>query len=163
MATPTPLAIVGMACRLPGSVKSPSELWELLKAGGNAQSKIPKSRFNVHSWYHENGQRPGSVNADGGYFLDLGDSYRHFDPHFFGISASEACTMDPQQRKLCETVYECFESAGITLEQMSGSETACFIGNFTMDWAYDQWKDIEYVRPHQTTVCDANPDRASVP
>ncbi|KAF7188114.1 Highly reducing polyketide synthase pks5 [Pseudocercospora fuligena] len=151
MATPTPLAIVGMACRLPGSVKSTSELWELLEAGENAQSKIPKSRFNIHSWYHENGQRPGSVNAEGGYFLDLGDSYRHFDPHFFGISASEARTMDPQQRKLCETVYECFESAGITLEQMSGSETACFIGNFTMDWAYDQWKDIEYVRPHQTT------------
>ncbi|KXT10980.1 hypothetical protein AC579_5172 [Pseudocercospora musae] len=151
MATPIPLAIVGMACRLPGSVKSSSELWELLKSGENAQSKIPKCRMNIHSWYHENGQRPGSVNADGGYFLDHGDSYRHFDPHFFGISVSEACTMDPQQRKLCETVYECFESAGITLEQMSGSETACFIGNFTMDWAYDQWKDIEYVRPHQTT------------
>ncbi|EME77538.1 uncharacterized protein MYCFIDRAFT_44966 [Pseudocercospora fijiensis CIRAD86] len=151
MATPTPVAIVGMACRLPGNVKSPSELWDLLEAGEIAQSEIPQRRMNIHSWYHENGQRPGSVNANGGYFLDSGDSYRHFDPHFFGISAAEACTMDPQQRKLCETVYECFESAGITLEQLSGSETSCFIGNFTMDFAYDAWKDIEYVRPHQTT------------
>lgn len=147
-----PLAIVGMACRLPGGVQSPSGLWQLLEECRIAQSKFPATRFDVDKWYHPNSHRPGSVNSSGGYFLSSGDSYRAFDPDFFGITWNEARTMDPQQRKLCEVAYECFESAGITLQDLSGSKTGCFIGNFTMDSAYDQWKDIENAQPYQTTV-----------
>jgi acyl transferase domain-containing protein len=93
------------------------------------------------------------VNARGGYFLSHDDKHLSFDPKFFGISQLEAKTMDPQQRKLCETVYECFESAGVRLADLSGSQTGCFVGNFTWDAAYDQWKDLEYCQPYQTTVC----------
>lgn len=64
----------------------------------------------------------------------------------------EAESMDPQQRKLAETVYECFESAGQRLEDLAGSNTGCFVGNFTQDASFDAWKDLEYVRPYQTTV-----------
>lgn len=140
------------ACRLPGEVNSPSDLWELLKAGRNTQSKIPPARFDVDTWYHPNRQRPGSVNANGGYFLSQGDDFKQFDPQFFGISATEATAMDPQQMKLCETVYECFESAGVRLQDLSGTNTGCFVGNFTSDAAYDCWKDIENPQPYQTTV-----------
>ncbi|UJO24026.1 Prosolanapyrone synthase [Fulvia fulva] len=146
-----PIAIVGMSCRLPGDIHSPSQLWEYLKQGKDAQSKIPANRFNVDSWYHPDSHRPGSVNAKGGYFLSHDDSFRSFDPRFFGVSSIEAKSMDPQQRKLCETVYECLEAAGARLADMSGSSTGCFVGNFTYDAAYDQWKDIEYVMPYQTT------------
>ncbi|RDI84031.1 hypothetical protein Vi05172_g6068 [Venturia inaequalis] len=59
--------------------------------------------------------------------------------------------MDPQQRKLCETVYESLESAGARLEDVAGTTTACFIGNFTSDAAHMQWKDTDYVQPYQTT------------
>ncbi|TLD20006.1 hypothetical protein E2P81_ATG09076 [Venturia nashicola] len=146
-----PIAIIGMGCRLPGATNSPSQLWEVLEQQKSAQTDFPANRLNVSAWYHPDSHRPGSVNAKGGYFLSDDDSFRNFDPQFFGISPLEAKTMDPQQRKLCETVYESLESAGARLEDVAGTNTACFIGNFTYDAAYMQWKDTEYVQPYQTT------------
>jgi len=51
--------------------------------------------------------------------------------------------MDPQQRKLLEVVYECFENAGVTLTQASGSNTGCFVGNFTFDYMVMQMRDAD--------------------
>lgn len=124
----------------------------MLEQQKSAQTTFPPNRLNISSWYHPDPHRPGSVNAKGGYFLSDDDSFRSFDPQFFGISPLEAKTMDPQQRKLCETVYESLESAGARLEDVAGTTTACFIGNFTSDAAHMQWKDTDYVQPYQTTV-----------
>ena len=60
--------------------------------------------------------------------------------------------MDPQQRKLLEVVYESFESAGASLESLSGSNTACFVGNFTWDIGQMQARDVENGAPYQVTV-----------
>ncbi|KAI5202137.1 ketoacyl-synt-domain-containing protein [Aureobasidium subglaciale] len=150
-----PIAIVGIACRLPGESYSPSKLWEnLLRPGKSAWSEVPKNRFNLDAWYHPDGSRPGSVHTRGGYFLSHDDHLRQFDPSFFGISPLEASSMDPQQRKLLEVVYESFEDAGATLEELSGSKTSCFVGCFTNDMRRMVSRDLEYGLPYEMTGSD---------
>ncbi|KAJ2996994.1 hypothetical protein NUW58_g789 [Xylaria curta] len=130
-----PIAVIGMGCRMPGGIRSPSDLWKLVTSKGIANTdKVPSSRFNVDAYLHPNNERPGSFNVPGGYFLE-GDPYA-FDPSMFNISPIEASWMDPQQRLLLEVVYEAFESSGTPLNVVSGRRTGCFIGSFTQDCIY---------------------------
>jgi acyl transferase domain-containing protein/NADPH:quinone reductase-like Zn-dependent oxidoreductase len=94
------------------------------------------------------------VNTRGGYFLSHDNHLRQFDPSFFGISPLEASSMDPQQRKLLEVVYESFENAGVTLEELSGSKTSCFVGCFTNDMRRMTSRDLEYGAPYEMTGSD---------
>ncbi|KAH8692502.1 polyketide synthase [Phaeosphaeriaceae sp. PMI808] len=128
-----PIAVVGMGCRLPGDVRSPSDFWKLMMEKRSGQTpKVHTSRFNIDAHFHPNNDRPGSFGVYGGYFIN--ETLQEFDPAFFGITPVEATWMDPQQRKLLEVVYETFESAGLTLDQLSGSDTACFMATFTADF-----------------------------
>ncbi|VUC37208.1 unnamed protein product [Clonostachys rosea] len=128
-----PIAIIGMACKLPGGVDSPAKLWDLLVDERSGQCDIPKDRFNIDGFYDPNPAHTGSLNMQGGYFLQDED-VRNFENDFFGINNMEAQYMDPQQRKLLETIYECFESAGKRLEDLAGANVGCYVGNFTMDF-----------------------------
>lgn len=115
------------ACRLPGAVDSPSSLWEMLVEKRSGQTpKVPESRFNIDAHFHSNLERPGSFNVLGGYFLD--QNPEDFDPTAFNMTPIEAQWLDPQQRKILEVSYECLENAGLTLEAVSGSNTAVFVG-----------------------------------
>lgn len=76
---------------------------------------------------------------------------RQFDNDFFGISNLEAKYMDPQQRKLLEVVFECLENAGISMEDISGTNTGVFVGNFTLDHAAMQAKDLDYTHRYAAT------------
>ncbi|CAH0052312.1 unnamed protein product [Clonostachys solani] len=135
-----PVAVVGMGCRLPGDVKSASDFWELMMSKGTGQTpKVPESRFKIDAHIHENNDRPGSFNVLGGYFLN--ESLEQFDPSCFNITPIEAMWMDPQQRKLLEVVYESFESAGVTLDTVSGSKTAVFAASFTADFQQMAFKE----------------------
>ena len=69
------------------------------------------------------------MNMRGGYFIN--EDLRNFDNSFFGINNLEATYMDPQQRKLLEVVYECFETAGVTLEDVSDANIGTYVGSFT--------------------------------
>jgi acyl transferase domain-containing protein len=40
----TPIAVIGMACRLPGGINSPELLWESLLRGDNLVTEIPAVR-----------------------------------------------------------------------------------------------------------------------
>jgi acyl transferase domain-containing protein/NADPH:quinone reductase-like Zn-dependent oxidoreductase/acyl carrier protein len=100
------VAVVGMACRFPGGVTSPSQLWDLLRNGVDAVSKVPSNRFDVDRWY---GSGPGLTRTREGAFLD---DVAGFDAEFFGISPREAVQMDPQQRLLLEVAVEALERAG---------------------------------------------------
>ncbi|KAL8723272.1 MAG: hypothetical protein Q9225_000394 [Loekoesia sp. 1 TL-2023] len=138
-----PIAVCGMGCRLPGDVSSPAGFWEMMLNQGSGQTpKVPKSRFNIDAHLHPNNDRPGSFNVQGGYFLN--DSLKEFDPGLFGITPIEAIWMDPSQRKMLEVVYEAFESAGVTLAQVSGTRTACFIGCFTADFQQMAFKEPSF-------------------
>lgn len=136
-------------CRLPGGIKSPDDLWKLLIEEQSGRCDVPPSRWNIEGFYHPSGQRPGSMNTKGGYFIQ--DDIRQFDNSFFGINNLEATYMDPQQRKLLEVCYECFESAGATLEDIDGANIGCYVGNFTIDYITMQAKDAEYFHRYHAT------------
>ncbi|KAH8704702.1 putative polyketide synthase [Talaromyces proteolyticus] len=148
-----PIAVVGMGCRLPGDVSSPAQFWDLMINKGTGQTpKVPSDRFNIDAHFHENNERPGSFNVLGGYFIK--NDIKEFDPQLFGISPVEAMWMDPQQRKLLEVVYEAFESGGVTLDTVSGSQTAVFVGSFTSDYQQMSFKEPDFRHSYAATGVD---------
>ncbi|KAL8284313.1 hypothetical protein RB600_008942 [Gaeumannomyces tritici] len=148
-----PIAIVGMSCRLPGGIDSASSLWDTTKEKRSVQTpKVPPNRFNIDAYLHENLERPGSFNVPGGYFLD--GNLEDFDPSFFGISPVEAMWLDPQQRKMLEVTYECFEAAGASLESMSGSNTGVFVGCFTNDFQQMAFRKSDFRHSYAATCVD---------
>lgn len=125
----------------------------MLKEQRSGQTpKVPASRFNIDSYFHQNLERPGSFNALGGYFLD--ENLEDFDPKPFGISPIEATWMDPQQRKLLEVVYECLEASGQTLENVRGSKTGCFVACFTNDYQVVTFREPDFRHNYAATGVD---------
>ncbi|WP_112140170.1 type I polyketide synthase [Marinomonas primoryensis] len=117
--------IVGMACRFPGSANSLNDFWALLSEGRDAICEVPANRWDVDKYYSAPDVQAGKMNTRWGGFIDDVDQ---FDPQFFSISPYEAAEMDPQQRILLETSWRAFEHAGITKEQLKGSNTGVFVG-----------------------------------
>ncbi|KAK7954812.1 polyketide synthase [Apiospora saccharicola] len=137
------------ACLLPGGIASTSDLWDFLYHKKSAQGTIPEERFNIVGFYHRDNSRAGAMNVDGGYFLQT--DVRQFDNTFFGINNLEAAYMDPQQRKLLEVVFQCFQDAGVTMQDISGTNTAVYVGNFTVDYQSIQSRDPDYLHRYAAT------------
>ena len=119
------IAIVSMACRLPGGVVTPEDFWQLLQNNGDTVIDVPKDRWDANKLYNADPDVDGTSYCRRGGFLD--SIYSH-DASFFGISPREAQEMDPTQHLILELCWEGFERAGYTKSQLSGSTTGIFLG-----------------------------------
>ncbi len=125
------IAVVGMACRLPGGINSPEEFWDALVSGRDLITDVPPQRWDADRIYSpESGIVGRTVSRWGGFIDDVAG----FDAEFFGIAPKEAAWMDPQQRLLLEVAYEALEDAGTPLEQLAGSECGVYIGQGGSDY-----------------------------
>ena len=119
------IAVVSMACRLPGGCVTPEDFWQLLQSGGDAIIDVPKDRWDADKLYNADPDVDGTSYCCRGGFLD---SVRSYDANFFGIMPREAEAMDPAQHLMLELCWEGFEQAGYTRSQLSGSSTGVFLG-----------------------------------
>lgn len=151
MTSTTPIAIVGYACRLPGHVATPEDLWELCSRGRSGWSAIPKERFSRDAYHHPNPSKSGCINNEGGYFLQ--DDPALFDAPFFNMTVQEATALDPQQRLLLECTYEALESSGTPKESIVGKDVGVFVGGSFADYEIHNCRDIDTAPRYQATGC----------
>ncbi|MEV4316931.1 type I polyketide synthase [Actinocrispum sp. NPDC049592] len=134
------VAVVGLACRLPGA-PDPEAFWRLLSTGTSAITEVPAGRWDA-------GLLRGPETRFGGFVDGVGD----FDPAFFGISPREATAMDPQQRLMLELSWEALEDAGIVPSRLRGTSTAVVVGAIWDDYATLLYRGgVEAITPHTVT------------
>ncbi|WP_307875327.1 type I polyketide synthase, partial [Frankia nepalensis] len=142
-----PIAIVGMACRFPGGVGSPEDLWDLVVEGRDGTGDFPVDRGWDFGRLFGGGGAGSSVTRRGGFLRGAGD----FDAEFFGISPREALAMDPQQRVLLEVSWEAFERAGIDPTTLRGSRTGVYAGLMYHDYGPHLHLPVEGADGHRLT------------
>ncbi|GAA2458555.1 hypothetical protein GCM10010421_59910 [Streptomyces glaucus] len=140
-----PVAIVAMACRLPGGITDPEGLWELLLAGRDATGPLPADR----GWDEAllSGPDGSAVPRRGGFLDGVAD----FDAGFFGLSPREALATDPQQRLLLETAWEAVERAGIDPLSLRSTRTGVYVGVSGEDYALLTARAAEDTAAHAVT------------
>ncbi|WP_196806423.1 type I polyketide synthase, partial [Mycobacterium simiae] len=126
-----PIAVVGIGCRLPGSVVGPDSFWQLLMDGRDAVDVVPAQRWDADAFYDPDPQAPGRMTTKWGGFVD---DVAGFDADFFGITPREAEAMDPQQRILLEVAWEALEHAGLPPDSLNGTRTAAIMGLSAWDY-----------------------------
>jgi acyl transferase domain-containing protein/NADPH:quinone reductase-like Zn-dependent oxidoreductase/NAD(P)-dependent dehydrogenase (short-subunit alcohol dehydrogenase family)/acyl carrier protein len=125
-----PIAIVGLACRLPGA-PDPEAFWRLLRRGGDAIREVPRDRWDLDALFDADKSVPGKMSTRFGGFLD---DVGAFDASFFGISPREAIDMDPQQRLMMELSWEALEDAGLPPPSLKDTRAGVFFGAMWMDY-----------------------------
>ncbi len=136
-----PIAVIGLGCRFPADINTPEQFWKFLQDGGDAIQEIPKERWDSDVYYDPNPDAPGKIGTLWGGFIK--QPIEQFDALFFGISAREARSMDPQQRMLLEVAWETLNHAGQSPQKLIGSRTGVYVGLTTQDYLLRQANAIE--------------------
>ena len=151
-----PVAVVGIGCRLPGSVTGPDSFWQLLMEGRDAVDVVPADRWDADAFYDPDPQAPGRMTTKWGGFVD---DVAGFDADFFGITPREAEAMDPQQRMLLEVAWEALEHAGLPTDSLSGTRTAAMMGLSAWDYTIVNLERRAEIDAYMST---GNPHSAAV-
>ncbi|KAJ5116056.1 Nonribosomal peptide synthetase [Penicillium angulare] len=144
-----PIAIIGSSCRFPGGASTPSKLWKLLHSPRDVLCPIPAERFDPAGFYHQNGEHHGTSDVRHSYLLEEDPCV--FDAPFFSLNAREAEAMDPQHRVLLETVYECLENGGTSIQDLQNTQTGVYVGLMTNDYHDIHLRDMETIPKYSGT------------
>ncbi|OAA60318.1 Beta-ketoacyl synthase [Niveomyces insectorum RCEF 264] len=144
-----PVAIVGMSCRLPGSVSDPEEFYLMCSRGRDGWVPVPEDRFSKKGYYHPNPDKLGCFNPVGGFFL--AEDIAAFDAPFFNITEKEAISMDPQHRLILECTYEALENAGIPRHKLIGKNVGVYAGGSFTDYELNNLRDVDTCPMYQAT------------
>jgi acyl transferase domain-containing protein/NADPH:quinone reductase-like Zn-dependent oxidoreductase len=137
-----PIAIVGMACRLPGGADTPDRFWQMMRDGVCAVREAPPDRWDGDAWYDPDLSTTGKTVTKSGCFLDRIDE---FDADYFGIPPREAERMDPQQRLFLEVAIDALDCAGLSTQMLAGSRTGVFVASYHNDYAQLQFSDPDAI------------------
>jgi acyl transferase domain-containing protein/acyl carrier protein len=138
-ATPTPtegIAVIGMQGRFPGA-RNVEELWENLKNGVESITTFSEAELRAA------GIDPSYINVPG--YVNRGcvlEDIDLFDAGFFGYSARDAETMDPQQRIFMECAWESLERAGCDPDSYPGM-IGVFGGSDQSSYLYQIYSSID--------------------
>lgn len=135
-----PVAVIGIACSLPGGIEDPQSLWHALINQYDLVTSLPDHRWSADAFVDAKPQQPGKMISDQGGFIR---HHEKFDANFFGISPREAATMDPQQRLVLKNSWRALEDAGIAPDTLKGSDTGVFIGVTNTDYGHSLLKQSE--------------------
>lgn len=139
-----PLAIIGIACRLPGNASTPARFWQLLHDGVDAIGEVPADRWDVDAYRD-------SMPGYGGFIRNVDQ----FDAAFFHLSPREAAALDPQQRLLLEVSWEALEDAAIDPTSLRGSDAGVFVGIASNDYQRLQVENHDKLHIYQNTGTSA--------
>ena len=134
-----PIAVCGMALRLPGGIGNAEELWNAIQDKKDMRTMVPESRYCKEGFSNARGSK-SAIKTQHGYFLD--QDLASFDSSQFSLTEEEVKRADPQQRLLLEVVKECFENAGET--NYRGRDIGCYVGTFGEDWLQSQSKEDQH-------------------
>jgi acyl transferase domain-containing protein/SAM-dependent methyltransferase len=143
-----PVAVIGMALRLPGGVSDASSFADVLWSGIDAIGEIPSARWALDEYYADDVDAPGKMTTRFGGFIDNIDQ---FDAAFFGISPREAASMDPQQRLLLELAWEALEDAGVAPDALKGARSGVYVGLGNCDYGRAIFPNRDLIDPYFAT------------
>ncbi|RMD44521.1 hypothetical protein DV735_g512, partial [Chaetothyriales sp. CBS 134920] len=128
-----PMAICGMAMRLPGGIRDAHGYWDLLYNKRSGRCRVPKDRYNVDAWIGPG--KIGHVAAEYGYFLDDVD-LRNGDTSFWSMTKQEMEAMDRNSAS---------HSSSPT------SNVGVYLGTFDGDWLELDGRDPQHHHMYRVT------------